>query len=351
MGQGVTKMNLIKPQELKKGDTVATVSLSWGGAGDESFLWRYQFGKRRLQEEFGLNVIEMPNTLKGSDYLYHHPEARALDLMDAFSNPEIKGIFSCIGGDDSIRLLPYIDFDIIRNNPKVFLGYSDTTVTHFMCLKAGLSSFYGASILAEFAENIQIFDYTKQHINRTLFSSETLGEIFAAPEWTGERIEWSFENRDKKKMLHKNEGYEFLQGAGKVQGRLVGGCIEVIEMLKGTEIWDKEWFNDAILFFETSEDMPDPSMVKYWLRNYGAQGILDKIKGMVWGKPYQEKYFNEYKSVIQTALAEIGLEKMPVIYNMSFGHNEPMICLPFGALAEIDCDKKTFSILESGVVV
>ena len=131
----------------------------------------------------------MPNTLKGSDYLYKHPEERARDLMDAFTNSEIKGIFSCIGGDDSIRLLPYIDFDTIKRNPKIFLGYSDTTVTHFMCLKSGLLSFYGASILAEFAENIRIFDYTEECIKKVLFSSEPLGQIHAAPEWTGERIE------------------------------------------------------------------------------------------------------------------------------------------------------------------
>ena len=178
-----------------------------------------------------------------------------------------------------------------------------------------------------------------------------MGEILATPEWTGERIEWSFENRDKSKTLLKNEGYEFLQGTGKVQSHLVGGCIEVIEMIKGTEIWNMEYFDDAILFFETSEDMPEPNMVKYWLRNYGAQGILGRIKGMIWGKPYQGKYFEEYKSVIQTVLQEFSLEKMPVIFNMSFGHNQPMICLPYGALAEIDCDKKTFSIIESGVVV
>ena len=103
-------MNLLKPQKLNKGDTIATVSLSWGGAGDDGLLWRYNLGKKRLREEFELNVIEMPNTLKGSEYLYNHPEARAKDLMDAFANPDIKGIFSCIGGDESIRMLLFIDF-------------------------------------------------------------------------------------------------------------------------------------------------------------------------------------------------------------------------------------------------
>ena len=70
-------INLIKPPALKRGDKIATVSLSWGGAGDKEILWRYNQGKERLQEEFGLEVIEMEHTLKGSEYLYNHPEKRA----------------------------------------------------------------------------------------------------------------------------------------------------------------------------------------------------------------------------------------------------------------------------------
>jgi muramoyltetrapeptide carboxypeptidase LdcA involved in peptidoglycan recycling len=82
----------------------------------------------------------MPNALKGIKYLDEHPEARASDLMDAFRDKEIKAIFSAIGGDDSIRLLPYIDFDVIKNNPKIFTGFSDTTSNHMMMYKAGLVS-------------------------------------------------------------------------------------------------------------------------------------------------------------------------------------------------------------------
>lgn len=131
-------MDLVKPSRLKSGDKVATISLSWGGAGDDDILWRYNIGKKRLEEEFGLKVIEMPQTLCGTEFIYNHPEKRAEDLMLAFKDKSIKAIFSCIGGDESIRMLPFIDFDIIRNNPKAFIGYSDTTITHMICLKAGI---------------------------------------------------------------------------------------------------------------------------------------------------------------------------------------------------------------------
>lgn len=345
-------MSLIKPAKLQPGDKVATISLSWGGAGDRDILWRYEVGKKRLQEEFGLEVIEMPNTLKGSEYLYNHPEKRAEDLMAAFSDPSIKGIFSCIGGTESVRMLPFIDYDVIRNNPKVFIGYSDSTVTHFICQKAGVSSFYGASILAEFAENVQMLDYTKHWVQKTLFDNTAIGKIEPSTVWTSEYLPWEEKNRSIQRKLHTNAGYELLQGQGKVQGRLIGGCMEVMEMLKGTEVWpDLNAWTDGILFFETSEDKPDPTYVEYWLRNYGTIGILQSVKGIIFGKPYDNLYYEEYKeALIKVVREELKLVDLPILYNMNFGHTAPMCVMPYGAMAEIDCEEKSFSILESGVV-
>jgi len=221
-----------------------------------------------------------------------------------------------------------------------------------MCLKAGVSSFYGPSILAEFAENVKIFDYTKKSINKTLFDNSVIGEITAAEEWTGERIKWLENYQNVEKKMFKHEGYEFLQGEGIVQGHLIGGCIEVLEMLKGTTLWpENKFFKNAILFFETSEDTPDPSYLTYWLRNYAAQGILQNSNGIIFGKPYQNKYYEEYKQVIKNVIVkEYGLKNIPIILNMNFGHTEPMVTIPYGALAEINCDLKTFSIIESGVL-
>ena len=345
-------MTLIKPAKLQPGDKVATISLSWGGAGDEDILWRYEVGKKRLQEEFGLEVIEMPNTLMGSEYLYNHPEKRAEDLMAAFSDSSIKGIFSCIGGNESVRLLPFIDYDVIRNNPKIFIGYSDSTVTHFICQRAGVSSFYGASILAEFAENVQMFDYTRHWVQKTLFDDTVIGKIEPSAVWTSEYLPWDEKNRNIQRQLQDNSGYELLQGQGKVQGRLIGGCLEVLEMLKGTEVWPElSAWKDAILFFEPSEDQTNPLYVESWLRSYGSIGILQSVKGIIFAKPYDNLYYEEYKAaLIRVVREELKLQDLPILYNMNFGHTAPMCILPYGAIAEIDCEGKSFSILESGVV-
>ncbi len=341
---------LQKPQKLRPGDKVAAVSLSWGGAGDPDLLWRYRQGKQQLEEALGLVVVEMPHTLAGSEFIYEHPQARAKDLMDAFRDRAIKGVFSCIGGDDSIRLLPYIDFEVIAQNPKVFLGYSDSTITHLMCLKASLCSFYGPSILAEFGENGGIYPYTLQWLRKILFSAEVPGIVPAAAQWTGERIEWKQENWQLRKKMLSNTGYEVLQGSGAVSGRLVGGCMDVFEFVKGTPLWpgDCVW-EGALLFLETSEETPSPTRFLYWLRGWAAMGVLQKTAGLLLGKPYQGIYEKEYKEIILKVLAEYGMADYPVLCNLSFGHNEPMCTIPIGALAEVDFDQATFKLLESGV--
>ncbi len=341
---------LIKPKKLQRGDCVATVSPSWGGAGDPELRWRYEQGVNRLEDIFGLKVIPMPNSLKGGDYLYNNPQARAEDLMMAFKDENIKGVFTNIGGEESIRLLPYIDFDVIRENAKIFMGYSDVTVLHLFCHKAGISSFYGPAILTDFAENVEMDPYTIEMVNRTLFSNKIIGEIQPAKEWTSERLEWIETNKNRRRTMQQNAGYELLQGSGLVQGRLIGGCMEVLEFVKGTELWpEKKYWEDSILFFETSEEKPEPKYIRYWLRNYAAQGILQRIKGIIFGKPQDEKYYDEYKHEILKVMKEYSLEDLPILYNLNFGHTEPKFILPYGVMAEIDCTKEKFSILENGV--
>lgn len=142
---------LVKPRALRPGDRVAIVSTSWGGPA--VFPYRYEAGKRYLADAFGLAPVEMPHALREADWLDQNPQARAEDIHAAFSDPSIRGVIASIGGDDAIRLIRHIDLSLIADNPKVFLGYSDPTVLHFGCLKAGLCSFYGPTIMSGFAEN------------------------------------------------------------------------------------------------------------------------------------------------------------------------------------------------------
>jgi muramoyltetrapeptide carboxypeptidase LdcA involved in peptidoglycan recycling len=343
---------MIKPQKLAPGDKIATVSLSWGGPS--VFPHRYQIGVRQLQDEFGLQVIEMPNTLKDARWLSRNPKARADDLMQAFADPSIKGIFSTIGGDDSIRLLPYTDLELIRNHPKIFLGYSDTTVHQLVCYRAGLVSIYGPSIMAEFAENCGMFPYMVDSLRRTLFSSDVIGEVKPSREgWTVERLDWGDPaNQLTQRKRNPSTGWKFLQGKGIHRGRLIGGCLEVFDWLRGTEFFPEDW-QDAILFLETSEEAPPPELVTRTLRVYAALGILQQLSGILFGRPGGEispETFKRYdNAILQVVNEEQGLTDLPIISNMDFGHTAPMFVLPYGVQAEIDCEAKRFSILENAV--
>ncbi|HEY5730607.1 MAG TPA: S66 peptidase family protein [Anaerolineales bacterium] len=345
---------MIKPPRLKPGDKVATVSPSWGGPS--VFPHRYQAGVQQLEIEFGLSVVEMPHTLKDAAWLARNPRARADGLMQAFGDPSIKGIITTIGGDDSIRLLPYIDLDVIRNNPKVFIGYSDATISHMLCFKAGLVSFYGPTIMAGFAENGGLFPYMINSVRKTLFQTDVIGVIEPNTEgWTVERLEWGEPaNQEKKRALNPCTGWKYLQGTGVHRGYLLGGCIEVFDWLRGTKLWPTpEMWQDAIIFLETSEEAPSPTNVKYVLRAFAAVGVLNRLSGILFGRPggdFPVERFEEYDQVIlQVVRDEEGLEDLPIITNMDFGHTDPMFVLPYGVQAEIDCENQRFSILENAV--
>lgn len=211
---------MIKPKKLKKGDKVAIVSLSNGLAGEEMFIHRYELGKKRL-EQLGFNVVTMKNALKGIEYLYNHPEKRAEDFMEAILDKDIKGIICNIGGDDTIRLLPYIDFKAIANNPKVFMGYSDTTINHFMMQKAGVVSYYGPAVMTDFAENNNMHTYTLKYINEVLLENMEDIVIKSSDKWTSEYLDWAIEENDNisRKMNEEKYGYEVLQGKRNIYWR------------------------------------------------------------------------------------------------------------------------------------
>lgn len=337
---------MIKPNSLKKGDRIAALSLSSGMAGDKDILWRYEQGKKQL-EEMGFKVVEYPLTLAGSDIVYHNPKKRADDFHQALLDKRIKGIIATIGGIESYRLFEFVDLEVIKNNPKIFIGYSDATSVHQMFQQAGVVSFYGPAILTDFAENGGVFDFTREVFEEVLIKNNANYTYPHRKEWTSEFLAWDFSNKDKRRKLQVNEELIVLQGSQKISGKLMGGCLEVLSMLRGTELYPKkELFQEAILLLETSELTPEPSFVEIELRTMGVMGNLQLINGIVFGKPMDNKYFDEYQEVILKVLKEFNLKNLPVFYSASFGHTEPKWTLPLGVLAEMDLENKTLKILE-----
>ncbi|WP_414052750.1 S66 family peptidase [Macrococcus animalis] len=341
---------MIKPQKLHKGDTVAIVSLSSGMAGEKDFIWRTRQGLERFESVFGLKYKVMPNALKGTDFLYTHPEKRAEDFNQAVLDPEVKAIICTIGGTESVRIMPYIDIEAFKNNPKIFMGYSDTTVQHLLFYQHGITTFYGPALLTDFAENIKMDDYTINQILNVLFSNNEIGLIKTSETIKKFGLMWDEIAKEFERDNLLNTGYEVINGFGKVQGHLIGGCVESLVNLKGTEIFPPlEAFKGAILFLETSERHTEPEVLEQYIRSFATMGIFNQINGMVIGRPQDGVYYEEIKSTFQKILREIEKEDLPVFYNASFGHNEPKCILPYGVQAELDTQNMTFTILENAV--
>lgn len=341
----------VKPSRLKAGDTVAIVSCSWGGA--TVFPHIYESGVRNLQETFGLKIKEYPTTRLTQEELYQHPKLRAKDINDAFADKEVKAIFSTIGGDDSVRMLPYLDKELIKKNPKIVMGYSDTSTLLTFCNQLGLVTFSGPAVMAGFSQMRSFPAAFTTHINSMLFDAPETYPYQPSDRYFEGYPDWSKpENVGLVKNEHPSEGWHWLQGTTTVQGPLFGGCIEVLQyFLNGTSFWPAPTFWDGkILFLETSEEKPSIDMVKYTLRGFGMQGIFDRINGLIFGRA--RDYTTEEKQKLNDAIkmivvGEFGRTELPILTNLDFGHTDPQWIMPLGVKAEVDCVKKTFSLLEA----
>ena len=343
-------MNSIKPPKLQAGDTVAAISLSSGAAGEYPQV--YAAAKQNVERALGVQLIETPNALRDDSWLYRNPEARADDLRWALQNPVVKGLFSTIGGYESVRVLPFIDPDVIRANPKVLLGYSDTTITHLTFLNAGVVSLYGPSLMAGFAD-LSAFPYTESWMKRLL--SGWHGAYEASATWTEDLSDWNASNfgaeAARPKTLHPG-GWRWLQGETRAEGHVIGGCMEVLEMLKGTRWWpEPELWRGAVLFFETSEDRPPPAQVEYWLRNYATQGILGEAAALIIARPrgYTPEQKEALGQAVKKVLLEVNRADMPVVMDVDIGHTTPMMTLPLGCRVAVDAGEKSVELLEPAV--
>jgi muramoyltetrapeptide carboxypeptidase LdcA involved in peptidoglycan recycling len=342
-------MKYKKPQKLKKGDTVAILSPSW--SGPSVFPDVYENGLKILKE-WGLKTKEYPTTRKNNEFLLKNPSARAQDINNAFTNPLVKAIFISIGGDDSIRILPFLDKENITKNPKIIMGFSDaTTLLTFINLQGGVS-FYGPSIMAGFSQMKNLPKSFKSHVHEMLFNPKQSFEYLPYNKYCDGYPDWSkLENIGKTKILKNNTGWEVIQGRGIIKGELFGGCIDVFEFIKGTDFWpQKNFWTKKILFLETSEEKPTIKQVRRMLRNYGMQGIFNKVSAILFARPrdYSDEEKIDFGKMIKDVVRnEFKKPNLPIMINLDFGHTDPQIILPLGIKAQIDFDNKKFKLIES----
>ena len=343
-------------KKLRKGDKVAIVSLSSGMLGEAFCSHNIEIGVKRLRE-YGLEPSFMPNSLKGIEYLKANPKARAKDLKDAFMDDSIAGIICAIGGDDTYRLLPYLledaEFiDAVHKSPKLFTGFSDTTINHLMFYKLGLSRYYGPNFICDLAEiSDEMLPYSKKAFESYIEGNE-YREITSSEIWYQERTDFSKEAVGTERISHREEhGFELLQGKECFEGRLLGGCLESLyDILTTTRYEDEkavcekyglfpdieEW-KGKILFIETCEEKPVPEQFEKEIAILKEKGVFDVVSGVLVGKPQDEAYYDEYKNIL---VKVVNNPDLPIVYNVNFGHATPRCTLQYGAMARVDMKRK-----------
>ena len=335
---------------------MAIVSLSSGLMGEPFVKFETDIGLRRLKE-YGINVKFMPNALAGLEYVKVHPEKRAADLLEAFRDPDIDMILCAIGGDDTYLMLPYL-FD---NNEladavsdKIFLGFSDTTINHFMLHKLGLRSFYGQAFLPDLCElSNKMLPYTKKYFEE-LIKTGTISEVTPSEIWYEERTEFSPAQIGVPLTVHPNFGFELLQGSPTFSGKILGGCIcSMYDMFDGERYPDMpqlckkyKLFPDAddwkgrIILLESSEEKPSPEKYRKSLEYLKETGVFSAVSGVLAGKPMDETYIDEYKKLLVEVIDD---PELPIVFDLNIGHAKPRCIIPFGVEAFVDAEKQTIS--------
>lgn len=330
--------------------TVTVVSLSAGTIGEDFVKHEVAIGVERL-ENYGLKVKFSKHARMGIDYIKDHPEKRADDLIAAFEDKETDMILCAIGGDDTYRLLPYLFENdrlkkAVEKNKKIFLGFSDTTMNHFMLRNVGLDTFYGQSFLADICElSPDMLPYSRKYFSE-LINKGTIKEITPSELWYEERTDFSQKAVGTELVSHKNNGYELLQGPCEFSGKIFGGCIDSIyDMFQSGRYADSEFlckkyglfgdvdvWKDKILLLESSEERPSPEKYRDMLEKIKATGIFKVISGIIAAKPQDEVYYCEYKKALVDAVDD---ENLPILYNFNIGHGSPRCIVPFGKVAHV----------------
>ncbi|MGE0172336.1 MAG: S66 peptidase family protein [Oligoflexales bacterium] len=284
-----------------------------------------------LTLSFGKHVEELDEFTSSSI------ESRIEDLHAAFADPKVKAVITVIGGFSSNQLLRYIDWDLIKKNPKVFCGYSDITVLQNAILqKTGLVTYSGPHYSTFGME--QRFDFTLEHFKKCLFEPGPF-ELKASDFWSDDP--WF---KDQAKRNFVRNGGHIVVNEGAAEGKIVGGNLCTFNLLHGTEYMPS--LVNSILFIEEDGDVKDTEIDRNLQSIIHLPGF-EGVKGILVGRFQRDSEMTEAKlrKIIST---KKELANIPVIAGIDFGHTDPYITFPVGGSIKINAtkDKAQITITE-----
>lgn len=315
---------MIIPAKLKQGDEVRIIApaRSMSLLSEENI----NLAKTKL-ENLGFQVTFSKNCLESNMFMSSSVKSRLEDINEAFSDKNVKAILTVIGGFNSNQLLQYLDYELIKNNPKILCGYSDiTALTNTITAKTGLITYSGLNF-SNFAMEKE-FEYNLEYFQKCLMSEDKF-EVTPSPTWSDDAWYIDQENRN----LQKNEGY-IIVNKGEAEGKIFGANLCTFNLLQGTEFIPN--ISDSILFLE-DDDMSSSYFAVEFDRNLQSliqQPNFNKVKGLVIGRfqASTEMTLEKLKHIIET---KQELKNIPIIANADFGHTNPMFTFPIGGTASL----------------
>ena len=323
---------MIIPNKLREGDEIRVVaparSLAMPWISKElQDIAKNRFKEIALKLTFGKHVMEI-NEFNSSSI-----KSRVEDLHEAFRDKNVKAIITVIGGYNSIEILPFLDYDLIKNNPKILCGYSDiTALQNAISSKTGMLTYSGPHYF-DFGD-LKGFDYTLEYFKKCLMQNDSY-EIKHSGEWSNDK--WGKDQENRK--FEKNEG-PIVINEGKCSGKIVGGNLCTLQLLQGTEFWPD--LTDSILFIEDdSESHLD--MFNRDLHSLSLNKQFAGVKGIVIGRfqPDSEVSLDELRKIIKN---NKNLSEIPIVANVDFGHTSPRITFPIGGTGNIEANKNHVKI-------
>ncbi|MER6345677.1 S66 family peptidase [Streptomyces sp. NPDC001595] len=337
-------MTPVQPPKPSPGDRIAVISPSSGLPG--LFPLPYELGLQRLREEFGLEPVEYPATRRmGST-----ARERADDIHAAFADPDIKAVFASIGGDDQITVLPLLDRELIRANPKPFFGVSDNT-NLLACLRNnGIVGYHGGSVMVELGRPGALHPQTAESLRAALFTSGPY-ELRPAERWNDVDRDWADPATfDTEPQSRPGTGWTWVNADRVAEGRGWGGNLEILGwlLMADREIArDPAEYDGDVLFLETSEELPSATEVFRTLRNMGERGLLRRFSALLMARPKTwsfehpnspeegARYAAEQREAVLRAM-RVYAPGTPIVFDVDFGHTDPQVVLPYGGTVRVD---------------
>ena len=309
------------PNKLKKGDKIMVVAPSDSLANISDLV--HQKALERFAE-LGLEVTYAKNVREIDELDSSSIASRVADIHEAFSNPDIRGIFTAFGGYNCNQLLPYLNWDIIKNNPKVLIGFSDTTaLSNAIYAKTGLVTYSGPSF-SRFGQELY-FDYTMEYFKKCVFTEDVI-DILPSDKWSDD---WWLKDQSSR-ILQKNNGWKTVN-EGYAKGVCLGGNLSTLNLLQGTEYFPN--IRDSILFLEDDSE----STIGHFDRDLESLTQLpyfDSVKAIIIGR-FQDKSEVDENLLKKSLHAKRHIKSIPVVTNLDFGHTDPIFTFPIGGVVEL----------------